>query len=192
MTLKKIYLSEQCYFITTNVLNKEWIFGKLVNGIYVPCDELCQAMINIVDALRKILRFLLHGYVIMPQHLHLILTTAEDESSATRLDNNSDSIRVGENSFSPPINISKIMKLIKGKSARIINNLLGKSGQLWQHSFYEHGIRNEKDFIEKINYIHSNPVQANLVKDQLDFKYSSYRNYYLDNNSIIKIDKIDL
>lgn len=207
MTLKKIYLPEQSYFITTNVLNKEWIFGKLKNGLYLPQDELCQTLINVLDSLRKIMGFLLHGYVIMPHHLHLILTTAEDESSATRSEGNTDftqqgsTIRfndhsvpncVGEDLSSPSTNISQIMKLVKGRSARILNNLLVRSGQLWQHSFYEHCIRNEKDFMEKLNYIHFNPIKANLVQDPLTFQYSSYRNYYSNDDSIIKIDRFDL
>lgn len=302
MTLKKIYLPEQSYFITTNVLNREWIFGSLKNGLYLPHDGLCKALINILNTLRGILGFLLHGYVIMPHHLHLILNTAapfrvgensfslsslaedkssatrsggntnsesntysegntystrpeltmlfndrsashhdrsaflhvseaEDKSSATRLDGNanlprmgedlSSSLaaaknkflatrvknnsnrtthfknktnqnRVGEDLSSPSTNVSQIMKLIKGRSARILNNLLGRSGQLWQHSFYEHCIRNEKDFMEKLNYIHFNPIKANLVQDPLNFQYSSYRNYYSNDDSIIKIDKFDL
>ncbi|MFA6391497.1 MAG: transposase [Patescibacteria group bacterium] len=200
MTLEKIYLPEQYYFITTNILNKEWVFGKLIHGIYEPNERLCVAFIKALNELRKIMGFLLSGYVIMPNHVHLILKTAEnesfdtaeDKSSATRFNDVGIPTRVGENSFSPGHNISQIMKAIKGRSARIINEILGKNGQLWQHSFYEHGIRNEQDFIEKLNYIHFNPVRAGLVEDQSDFKYSSYQNYHLDDDLIIKIDKIDL
>ncbi|MFH1535107.1 MAG: transposase [Patescibacteria group bacterium] len=235
MTLKKMYLPEQYYFITTNIFNKEWVFGKLKHGIYEPNERLCATIIKTLNDLRKILGFLISGYVIMPDHVHLILKTAEDESSVTRFrdgfvpahvgeksfstmlkqsaedessatrrksmeDESSASrfedrfisTRVGENSFSPCYNISQIMKSIKGKSARIINDILGKNGQLWQHSFYEHGIRNDQDFVEKLNYLHLNPLRADLVKDQSDFKYSSYQNYHLNDNSIIKIDQIDL
>jgi REP element-mobilizing transposase RayT len=130
----------------------------------------------------------------MPDHLHLILTTAGDKSPATRgLDNSGSQQRVGGDSSPPPEgNISQIMHAIKGRSARLINKKLGESGQFWQKDFYEHGIRNEKDFEEKLNYIHLNLVRANLAKDPADFKYSSYRNYYLGGDSIIKIDRIEL
>lgn len=72
------------------------------------------------------------------------------------------------------------MKVIKGKSARQMNKILGRAGQLWPHSFYEHCIRSDKDFREKLNYFHSNPLRANLVKNPADYKYSSFRNYYLN------------
>jgi REP element-mobilizing transposase RayT len=217
MSLNKIYLPSQCYFVTTNTVNKKWIFGKFENGVYSVNNELCRIVLDVLNDTRNIFKFLLHGYVIMPDHFHAILTLAENEFSATRAggdidvtrsNKNYNTFRVGEDLSSPATNIhtrvgkdlslpsvnniSQIMKAIKGKSARIINNVLGNSGQLWQHSFYEHGIRNDQDFIEKINYIHINPVRANLVKDPSDYKYSSFRNYYLNDHSIIKIDIIEL
>lgn len=166
MTLKKIYLPEQCYFVTTNVSDKEWIFGKMENGIYVPDDKLCQIVINDLNFYRNKFKFLLHGYVIMPNHFHGITTVSNKG------------------------NVSEIMRDFKSHVSFEINTILNRKGEFWQEDFYEHGIRNELDFEEKINYIHYNPVTANLVKDPADFKYSSYRNYYLDDNSIIRIDII--
>lgn len=41
---------------------------------------------------------------------------------------------------------------------------------------------------QKVDYIHFNPMRRNLVKDILDWKYSSARNYYLNDHSIIRVD----
>ena len=166
MTLKKIYLPEQCYFVTTNVSDKEWIFGSMENGIYVPNDKLCQIVINDLNFYRNKFRFLLHGYVIMPNHFHGIITVSNK------------------------VNVSEIMRDFKSHVSFEINKILNRKGEFWQEDFYEHGIRNKLDFEEKINYIHYNPVTANLIKDPTDFKYSSYRDYYFDDHSIIKIDVI--
>ena len=51
-----------------------------------------------------------------------------------------------------------------------------------------HIIRNGKDFEEKANYIHKNPVRAKLVDNLKEYKFSSYINYYLGDESLIKID----
>lgn len=166
MTLKKIYLPEQCYFITTNVSDKEWIFGRMENGIYVPDDKLCQIVINNLNFYRNKFKLLLHGYVIMPDHFHKIITVSNKG------------------------NISEIMRDFKSHASFEINKILKRKGEFWQEDFYEHGIRNELDFEEKMNYTHYNPVRANLVKNPANFKYSSYRNYYLNDHSIIKIDII--
>lgn len=74
---------------------------------------------------------------------------------------------------------------------RDILNLL-KIGKLWQRGFYDHLIRNEQDFREKLNYINYNAVKHGLVKDPKDWKYSSFHNYEFNDHSIIKIDRIDL
>ena len=192
MPLKKIYLPNQCYFVTTNIADRKWVFGELKNGLYAPNDKLCQIIVEVLNFTRDKFNFLLHGFVIMPDHLHLILTIAGDKSPATRGTESNRSKRVGGDSF-PPItgDISQIMHAIKGRSARLINKELGKLGRFWQEDFYEHGIRNDQDFEEKLNYIHWNPVKVNLAKEPSDFKYSSYRNYFLNDQSIIEIDIID-
>ncbi|MFH1366694.1 MAG: transposase [Patescibacteria group bacterium] len=166
MTLRKIYLQEQCYFLTTNVLNKLWVFGHFKNTIYVPAIQLCDVIINDLNFYRQKFQFQLHGYVIMPNHLHLILTIGS----------------IG--------NVSEIMRDFKGHTSYEINKLLKNKSGFWQEDFYEHTIRNEQDFAEKMNYIHNNPVKSNFVKNPADFKYSSFRNYYLNDDSVIKIDKI--
>lgn len=43
-------------------------------------------------------------------------------------------------------------------------------------------------FQEKLNYIHNNPLKAGLVNNLDDYPWSSYQNYYLENNSLIEID----
>jgi len=72
-----------------------------------------------------------------------------------------------------------------------ILNLL-KIGKLWQRGFYDHLIRNERDFREKLNYINYNAVKHGLVKDPKDWKYSSFCNYEFNDHSIIKINRLDL
>ena len=69
-----------------------------------------------------------------------------------------------------------------------ILNLL-KTGKLWQKRFYDHIIRNEQDFHEKLNYINYNAVKHGLVKYPTQWKYSSFHNYEFNNHSAIRIDQ---
>jgi len=64
--------------------------------------------------------------------------------------------------------------------------------QIWQPSFYDFNIYSEKKLKQKLDYIHNNPVRARLVKNASNYKYSSYRNYYMDDDKLIKIDKINI
>jgi putative transposase len=94
-------------------------------------------------------RYLLNAYVIMPDHVHLLLIPL------------------------PLWTLPRLVKGIKGFSARRINSRLGRKGPFWQDETFDHLVRNEQDFVEKFNYIHENPVTAELVERPEDYCFSS-------------------
>lgn len=82
------------------------------------------------------------------------------------------------------------------------NNLLarlrlknpGKRGHrysVWERRFYDFNIYSQEILKEKLDYIHMNPVRKGLVSSPGDWRYSSFRNHSLGDNSIITIDKIN-
>lgn len=77
------------------------------------------------------------AYVIMPNHLHVMIAISGDEFGRTQ--------------FAPTLN--RMIKQFKGS----VSKKVGKS--IWQKSFMEHVIRNEKDFLVKFNYIMENPLK---------------------------------
>ena len=127
-------------------------------------DDCCKALLNDFNYYRQKLGFFIYAYVIMPTHFHWIIHPNERAS------------------------VSVIMKKIKGHSAFTINKMLDHKGSFWQENYHSHVIRNKFDFEEKANYIHRNPVRSNLSKNMEDYMYSSYRNYYFDDNRVFKID----
>jgi REP element-mobilizing transposase RayT len=80
----------------------------------------------------------IHGAVIMPNHVHLLLEPFPGED------------------------ISLIMKGIKGASARGANKVLGKKGSLWMEESFDHIVRSEAQYFKLIEYIKNNPVKARL------------------------------
>jgi hypothetical protein len=65
----------------------------------------------------------------------------------------------------------------------------GQKRQFWIHRFDDRVIRNSKMLWAVINYIHNNPVDAELVERPEDYKYSSARNYINDDQSILYVEK---
>ena len=61
---------------------------------------------------------------------------------------------------------------------------------VWEEGFRGLGIRSQRVFDIKMNYIHNNPLRRGLVAKPEDYLYSSYRNYYCDDNSIIELDPL--
>ena len=111
----------------------------------------------------QVMRFAMYGYVIMPDHFHLICRP------------------------SSRYNISEIMNAIKGDFARQFNILRRRVGEkIWQKKFHDHGIRSEHELIKKIEYVHNNPVNAGLVVSPNDWIFSSSK-WYESNQTKIKI-----
>ena len=110
-------------------------------------DENTKLLCNCIYNFRNQGRYLLLGFVIMSTHFHALL--------------------VPQNGY----NISQVMHSIKRSSSRLLVNK--NQGKIWQISFYEHVIRNTKQFYEKLDYIHNNPVKAGIVDRAEDYIFSS-------------------
>lgn len=87
----------------------------------------------------------LFAAVVMPDHVHLLLRPNADYS------------------------ISRIMKGLKGVSSRKVNNIRKRKGSIWLGESFDRIIRNENEFIEKMNYIMSNPVKKGLATDPIHY-----------------------
>lgn len=97
-------------------------------------------------------RIELHAAVIMPDHVHLLFTALRDEKG-----------------WSIPVH--EIMKAIKGTSARDVNKLLGVAGPLWQEESFDHVLRSNESFQEKLEYIRQNPIRRGLVAEPEDYRW---------------------
>lgn len=105
--------------------------------------------------------FTIHAVVVLPDHLHLIMELPEkDADYSTRL-------RQIKTYF---------LQEIKSSEEILLKNLRGEYN-LWQRRFWEHRIRDESDFYSHVNYIHFNPVKHGLVKEVIEWPYSSFHRY---------------
>jgi REP element-mobilizing transposase RayT len=94
----------------------------------------------------------LHAAVIMPDHVHLLLTALRDAEGWT---------------FALP----EILRAIKGSSARSINKLAGRTGRVWQDESFDHVMRGGESLQETIDYIRQNPVRKGLVEKPEDYQW---------------------
>ena len=106
---------------------------------------------NILDYAIGKYGYELVAWVILSNHLHFIV---EIESAAR---------------------IPKFVNLVSGKSTIELNKLDKVPGRKIWYQYWDHCIRNEKDFYMYLNYIHQNPVKHQLVERMEDCEFSSYR-----------------
>jgi REP element-mobilizing transposase RayT len=76
-----------------------------------------------------------------------------------------------------PLTISRVMESIKVGSTLRINAGRKESGLFWQPRFFDRAVRTVKEYYEKVEYIHMNPVRAGLVERAEDWPWSSVRDY---------------
>jgi len=97
---------------------------------------------------RRLHRYALHAWVIMANHVHLLVT--------------------------PNVIATKWLGPLKGYTSREANKIIGTEGQsFWQDESYDHCVRNAKSFTRIRTYIEQNPVKAGLAEDPKDFPWSS-------------------
>src|SRR5438105_15134585 len=118
---------DRTFFITTVTRQRTPLFRSQ------PKAEL---MMDVLLHYREQMRYVLHEFVIMPDHLHLLLTPGAD------------------------ISLERAMQLIKGGFSYRLGK--AKTGLIWQESFTNHRIRDEHDYERHAGYIRMNPVRARL------------------------------
>ena len=69
------------------------------------------------------------------------------------------------------------MKSFKNSSTILINHRRAERGELWQARFFDRALRTVKEYNEKVEYIHLNPVKAGLVQQPDEWPWSSVREY---------------
>lgn len=132
----------------------------------------------------------LFAYCIMPNHLHLVFSATNGNPSNILRDYKRATAKalitaIKEN----PKESRKIWIIDLLKQAAIKDNR-DNTHQFWQHDNHPIEVWSNKVINQKINYIHQNPVKAGFVTKSYDWKYSSARNYMLDDNSIIVVIRV--
>jgi len=103
-----------------------------------------------VDVLRSYVaagKFRLHDFVIMPDHVHLLLTVGSD------------------------MTVERVMQFVKGGFSYRLKKEFGYSGEVWQRGFSEVRVQDKQSFLQHREYIAENPVKAGLADSPEEFPY---------------------
>lgn len=126
--------------------------------------------------------FQLYAWVIMPSHVHLLIRPDLPVHTVPRI------LR----QIKEPV-ARAILKEWRSRDAPILSRLVNAKGQtqLWlKGGGYDRNIFSKKEFIEKLDYIHQNPVKAGLVKRAADWRWSSAAAYKGDTGLAYQPDPV--
>jgi len=110
---------------------------------------MAKLLLDVFKINREMARFELHEFVIMPDHIHLILTPA------------------------PDVSLERAMQFIKGGFSFRAKRELNYGSDVWERSFTEHRIKSADEYDSYRAYIQENPLKARLVKLGETYPYSS-------------------
>jgi len=111
--------------------------------------------------------FYLYGYVVMPSHLHLLLDPGDQA-------------------------LSDLLRNYKSKAALSLVNSGTRRGPFWQPRYHDSICRHARNFGDKLEYIHNNPVEARVVTRAEDWLWSSAGWYVNRSRPTVPIDAIDI
>jgi putative transposase len=99
--------------------------------------------------------YLLHEFVLMPDHFHLLIT--------------------------PETALERAIQLVKGGFSFQVRKEMGSNAEIWRRGFADHRIRDWEDYKKHVHYIHLNPVKKQLCESPAEYRYSSaYPGWKLD------------
>jgi REP-associated tyrosine transposase len=128
------------YFITSRTWESRKLFIK---------PAVCEIVIETMLSYRDAGHYLLHSFVLMPDHLHVLLTPGDS------------------------ISLERAVQFIKGGSSRRITQQLNFRQSIWQRGYTDHRIRDAQDYETHCRYIEANPVRAGLVGSAREYSWSS-------------------
>ena len=131
---------QRTFFVTAICYQRQPIFRD---------EARARLMLDVLQQYRAQGRFLLHEFVVMPDHLHLLVTP------------------------SPEVSLEKAAQFLKGGFSFRVKKELGYRWDVWQESFTEHRVKDAADYASHREYIRMNPVRAGLVRAPGEYPYSS-------------------
>jgi len=115
-----------------------------------------------LERVREQQRMCVYGYVVMPEHVHLLVSEPEGGTLARA-----------------------IQSLKQGVARRLA---LRQKDPFWQTRYYDFNVWSERKFVEKLKYIHRNPVRRGLVVRAEDWNWSSFTHYLTGDRGPIEIE----
>jgi putative transposase len=128
------------YFVTTDTWQRRALF-RTPNAAEMVVDQLLHC--------RDRGFYKLHAFVLMPDHLHILLTPSSDNS------------------------LEKVMQMIKGGSSFRIKKQLLYQFPVWHQGFHDRWMRDEDEYLARLHYVLQNPVVAKLASQPAEYPWSS-------------------
>jgi putative transposase len=183
--LHRFYGGNDLHFLTFSCYRRRPLFRN---------EAYCDLLLKILERVRRRYRIVVLGYVVMPEHIHLLVSEPQRETLSTAIQ----ALKLG---------VVRSMQCSGGGSVVVAAPRSRKSGEtwgtpvsgasvhpdrFWQARFYDFNVWTERKRIEKLRYIHRNPVERGLVSSPEQWRWSSFRWYLCGEAGPVRINDTDV
>ena len=156
--LKRLHHSGQSHFLTFSCYHRLPFLAQM---------EMQDGILFALEQIRRRFRIRIYGYVVMPEHVHLLLSEPTEGA------------------------LSLAMQMLKSRvslQARKEGKRATGEQPFWQARYFDHNVRNSDGFVTKLRYIHRNPVKRGLCVRPDDWPWSSFRAWALGEMGIVEVE----
>jgi putative transposase len=155
--LRRFQQSGQSHFLTFSCYRRQpKLNAPDAYDLFVVC----------LEDMRRRFAMCIYGYVVMPEHVHLLVNEPQGATLA-------EAVHFLKLSFA---------KRLRGRRRT------KESSSFWQKRYYDRNVRDAKEFTVKLRYLHRNPVERGLVKEPAEWNWSSFRHYALREAGVVEIE----
>jgi putative transposase len=172
--LKHIYGRGHLHFLTFSCYKRLPLLGTVrARNLFV----------KVLGEIRERYGFLLVGYVVMPEHVHLLVGEPKEGTPSTVL-------QMLKQRVSRKMRKNK-RRVSKGQLRLLFSQGGDELARFWQPRFYDFNVYSAKKKREKLEYMHGNPVKRGLVKNPGAWMWSSFLYYEKGEAGLVSIDAVE-
>jgi putative transposase len=167
--LKRYYEAQHLHFITCSCYHRRRWLGSVRRR---------DLFLRVLEQARKRYGFVVVGYVVMPEHIHLLISEPQ-KSDPSRV------MQAVKQGFARRV-LRSLTKRQRNAQQELFSNT---PEHVWQHRFYDFNVWSERKRVEKLRYMHRNPVKRGLVMEPDQWPWSSFRSYYYGEPGVVRINQ---
>jgi putative transposase len=166
--LKRYYGAGDLHFITCSCYQRRPLLGT---------PQRRNLFLSVLEQMRIRYQFVVVGYVIMPEHIHLLIGEPQEKNPSTVMQ----ALKLG---------FARRVLAPKRRANTAQTDLFDNAPRhIWQRRFYDFNVWTEHKRVEKLRYMHRNPVHRGLVESPELWRWSSYRAYFLGETGPVRINE---
>ena len=198
--LKRYYGAGHLHFITCSCHQRQPLLGS---------PERRDLFLRVLEQVRQRYQFVVVGYVVMPEHFHLLISEPQDDTPSLVMQalklrfarrvqcgqQREIRERLGDQREVPRSRTPRDLgHPIPGRPDSLHPDAghVHDSHHIWQPRFYDFNVWSPRKRVEKLCYIHDNPVKRGLVESLEQWRWSSYRTYALGERGTVRINQWDV